>query len=292
MNTNQQQPNDMQQYTTQADKFEKFVMEDKVYSLPVVDSINLTEEQPDEALISKLAQKEVLGEKGILIKRIIGTILYIVAISQIIGVFVNMFSGYYKSPFDFNFIMHMVIFLVLVVLASILFHRNKAVSPIPAFRKYWGSYFATPDDDNPIKITPSSNIVGIFHPLTVVVKKLQLFYPVSLEIDEEKIVQFVAKMAEIIDKHYADLPPDNEAAGVESTYGVAGPQNANSFVVSTINETLQSVDGSMNIFKFYRQGKTIKGNCIKLNIRTYIVKLGKYWAPANPVPKFAKLNWK
>jgi len=270
------------------EKFENFAIEDKSYSLPVISYLHLTEKQPDEVSLNRLTQKEIQSEKGIIVKRVFGTIFLIVAITQIVGIFINIFSGNYDQFLDYRFIIHIIVFAVLCAIALALFHRNKAVSPRPAFRKYWMSYLNAEEDT--IKITPSSSIAGLFFPFSEVISRLQLFYPVSIEIDEKEIVQFIAGISKVIEKKFADFPEDSGNEIIELKYGVTCPIRSDYFSISKINENLLSVNSSINIFRFYPKGKTQKGSCITLMIRTYVVKLGKYWALVNPVPQFMELN--
>jgi len=262
-------------------KFENFFIEDKNHKIPVVNSIKLIEKQPEETLLNSLSQKEVRNEKGVFVKRIIGVLFFIVAIIQFIGIFINLFRGYYEGLYDFKWWIHLFVLLFFTGIGAGLFRRKKAVTPISAFQKYWESYFQTPDASPFFKTSP--NIVGLFFPLANVNNNLKSFYPVNIELDEEKIVQFVACMAENIEKHYVDLSQENE--NLELVYGVTIKEKKENYSISEINETLLSVDGCINIFKCYK-GKHVTGYCIKLNICTYFVKLGKYWAPVNPIPQF------
>ena len=273
------------------ERFEDFLMEDKQYKVPVVSSITLTEEQPGEALLNRLTQKEVRNEKGIVVKRVFGVLCLIAAIIQFIGIIVSVFRGYYDGGiWDVRFIIHLIVFGVFMVVAAALFYRNKAVTPISAYMKYCGSYFNAPDGNFELNITPLSNIVGIFRPLANVVEKLKSLYPVSIEIDEKEIVQFVGNVAEVVEKHYAGLPQDKGNDGSKFVYGVTCRKKTECHVISKISETLLSIDGGINIFRFYTHGKTVTGNCIKLNMRIYCVQVGKYWIPVNPVPRFVQFS--
>ena len=265
------------------ESFENFTIEDKAYSFPVIGYLHLTEKEPDEASLNRLIQKEIHSEKGIFVKRVFGTIFLVVAITQIVGIFINIFIGVYDQMFDYRFIIHIIVFAVLCGLAIALFRRNKAVSPNQAFRKYWMSYFKA--DEEAIKITPSSSIAGLFFPFSDVLSQLKLFYPVQIEIDKKEIVQFIADMSKVIEKKFADLPEDRGKEIIELKYGVTCPRKSYYFSTSEINENLLSVNSSINIFRFYPKGKTLKGSCIILTIHTYVVKLGKYWALVNPVPR-------
>ena len=267
----------------------KFFMNDKSYRLPVVASINLTEEQPDKALLHEVAQMEVKKEKGVFVKRVAGTLFLIVAIIQFIGIIMLAFQGYYKGLWDYRLIIHLIVLMVFGTLASVLFQRKKAKSPDTAFWKYWESYFKFPDFGTK-NIKPLTSFRDLFCPPAQSVANLQSFYPVSIEIKEEEIIQFAASMTEIIEKHFTELTIDKGNKDKEFIYGVNYHNEDNNYSISEINETLVLVNCGIHILKFYFQGKEIEGNCIRLNVYMYIAKSGEYWAPVNHVPKFKELK--
>lgn len=269
------------------EKTENFLMDDKSYSLPVAGFIHLTEDIPNATSLNKFTQNEIQNEKGIVVKRIAGVVCFIVAA---LAFFEALKFGFTSAidAWDTTVWGGFLTFFIFGILGGALFRRNKAVSPIPAFMKFWMSYFNVPNDILTMNITPSSNITGLFNLLGNVISNLQLFYPVNIDVETEEVVQCVAGIAEAIDKYYVDLSAKKGNESGELMYGVTCPKKTECFV-SNINDTLLYVSGCINIFEFYMQGKTAKGNCIKLNIRTYFVKLGKYWAPVNPVPKFKEL---
>ena len=265
------------------EKIESFLYDQKNYKAKVINSIRLTEEQPDEATLNMHTQKGIHGEKGIFIKKIGGILFLIAAIVQTIGIFINMFKGFYRDLFDYRLLFHFFVLIILGSIGAILLKRKNAVTPLAAFRKYWGDcYFCTSDDTT---ITPSPNVVGIFYPLANVVENLQSFYPVSIELDDEEITNFVGCMSEVIVKHFADFPSPKGNEGLELVYGVTCQNRKDYHCISKINETLMTVNSGMNIFRYYN-GKPKESYCIKLNIHMYCIKLGKYWAPVNTVPKF------
>ena len=267
----------------------KFFMNDKSYRLPVVGSINLTEEQPDKALLNEFAQMEVKKEKGVFIKSVVGILFLFLAFMQLIGMIILGFHGYYEGAWDDRFRIHGFILLVFGVLATVLFRRKKAKSPNTAFWKYWESYLEFPTFGRK-NIKPLTSFRGLFYPPAQSVANLQSFYPVSIEIKEEEIIQFAASMVEIIEKHFTELTINKGNKNKEFIYGVDYHNEDDNYSISEINETLVLVNCGINILKFYFQGKEVEGSCIRLNVSMYIAKLGEYWAPVNRVPKFKELK--
>lgn len=278
------------------EQFENFSIEDKLYKAPVVCLIKLTEEHPNETLLNSLSQKEILNEneKVVLIKRIVGALSFIASIVSFILIF------YFKSAGDafgdiqifdgaaFNPMIIVMVFatFLFLILGFVLISRNKAVTPKSAFNKYMECYFNVPDVFS-VNIKHLPNVAGLFLPFSRVIEKLKSFYPiVNIEIDKEEIVNFVANMTEIIEKHYADFPMEKENKDSEFIYGVTHTIKRD---ISKISETLMLVNGNMDILKFYSKGKKVEGNCIILNISTYFAKIGKYWMPVNPVPRFKEI---
>lgn len=276
------------------EKYENFLMDfkmgDELYDVSIANSIKLTEEQPDEVLLNRLAQKEVIDEKGVFAKRMLGIPFLIAAIGVL--VFVHIRTAYIDTMQ--SIVVLRVGYIVSAFLLSVggfLIIRNKAVKPISAFIKYWKSYFNAPGLDIGTIITPSSDVSGLFFPLAKIIKSIQLLYPVNIEINEEEIGRFIGNMTKIIEKNCAVLPQEKGNENLQFVYGVTlNTQKLFRTKFSKINETLLSIDGDIDIFRLYSQEKTVNGNCIRLNTRMYFVKLGKYWTPVNPIPRFVEFN--
>jgi hypothetical protein len=263
------------------ENIELFFLSEKICKAKVVNSITYIEEQPEDATIKSVANQEVKAEEKVIGKRLIGILLISIGIFSFIYAIKAIFAGEV-----FTTIMGaLLVFFVAFLIGVSLFIRRKAVTPISAFNKYWRCFFDAPDNIISNEITPYTDIVALFNPRTNVIDKLQSFYPVHVDIDENEIIQFVAGIAETIDKLFADFPSKKESDSSELFYGVnCCKKNECSF--SKINETLYSVKGRMNILKGYMKGKSVEGYCVQLYLETYFVKLGKYWSPINPIPRF------
>ena len=264
----------------------------KRYKVPVIDTINLTEKQPDAAIILQLTKSEISNEKGIFAQKLKGLLLLLIA-----AIALTLYFYFFKSDnaifFIGGFIGGVLTFTFAMVIGGLaliglflLFKTTKANSVSKAFLKYWiGGYFKAPAymmSNANLALTLSSNLNDLFFSSALIIENIKMLYPVPIDVDEKKVSQFTSQLSKIITAGYANFPFDEDS---ELLYGVIYPMKPN-FIISKVNETFQSVESNVSIFRLTE--KSFKIECVNLNIRMYFVKLGKYWAPVNSISQFAE----
>jgi uncharacterized membrane protein YhaH (DUF805 family) len=259
----------------------------KNFRSKVVKQIVLSEQQPDKDSLSKLLSAEQVKRvphavrvAGGIILLFMSALFLILTINAKVG---EDIFGDIKFSDRIAFNPLIIIFAALCIAcagaAVSLFRRNRAVTPVKAFKRIWNAYFNSPEYLMQ-RATPVGEWKNIIY--EDIPDRLKALYPCKITFKNEEINRFTDAITGLALTTFAEIFPNAKES--EIFYGVNYLKHEK-FDVRQVNDTLVSVSGIINVLRYPVSDGYLKDcYCLELLVTMYFVKTGSCWIPVNYAP--------
>jgi hypothetical protein len=232
---------------------------------PVIATVTAEETAINYPMADWLSHQQVVGEQGLVLKRIGGIALTIVGIP--VGIF-----GLLCFPGLFFWILGPV-GLAMIGQGILLCFSKRAKKPEDAFKKLFGEVLFNIDG------TSANYSPYYFNSSEGMKNRIKKLYPIeNLPVDDGYVNDFIQKMGTLIETMFANYgtiaPQENKVLSYSATF------DPDIKILATANN-VATVSGTVNII---RKSSIGEREIAEMHIVTNFLNLGGYYVPLNPLP--------